>query len=167
MKAFAKFTVFSATLLILAVGLFSCEEKEEYPQEILFTEYSLDTPGCRWVNLPPFDSLGLSQGGIIISGASIAINSNEELENHIACTNGTFSEIDFSKHTLLLIWGMTPSSRSVVTDAILSKVRKNEYRLNLEVLLGPLATPGPWYFAILVPKIHNEPSVKLNVTWIY
>jgi len=88
----------AALLLIIAELASSCNppppEPDSYPIDISFTEYSLLDTHCQWQNLPYDEKV-------------IIINSNEELEKYISCTEDSYPAIDFSKHTLLLISGET------------------------------------------------------------
>ncbi|MDR1739776.1 MAG: hypothetical protein LBR45_03375, partial [Bacteroidales bacterium] len=66
----------------------------KYPKEIPFIEYSLESTSCEWIDLRHYKD------------TVIVINSDEELENYLVCTDGSYQEIDFSKYTLLLTNGI-------------------------------------------------------------
>ena len=116
-----------------------------YPIEIPFEDYSLEGTSCKWKYFE--------------SGKAIIINSYEELENYISCTNGSYPEIDFSKYTLLIARGLTPSFPVAITNTTLLIGTPNEYTLNVRVQMGLLTMPGFWNMAILTQKILEETVV--------
>jgi len=150
MKTFLKFTALSAVLLMLAVGLASCNEREN-PVEVPFTIFSIAETSCHWVNLTYDNNV-------------VIINSNIELQNYIYCSDSDFPEIDFSKYTLLLASGMTFHGPVVKISKCLLQVTTNEYRLDITVLYGDLTAPDIWNTALVIPKISDNCQIKLNVT---
>jgi len=132
------------------------------PRAIPFEEYSLSESFCIWSNYPSI-VYGLDQ--------VVMINSNEELEQYITCGEGSYPEIDFSKHTLLLVTGVLPSLTGMVisTDKNLLQLSVNEYKLNIELLYtknwgaGMAYYHERWAFAIVTDKLDEESSIELNV----
>ena len=124
------------------------------PLEINFTEYSLDGTSCQWINLNYDESL-------------IIINSNEELENYIHCTEGTYPEIDFSKHILLLASGKTNFKIAEIIIKNLLQFSINKYKLNLDIFLKDTTTiDETWMVALIVEKLNEESMVELKLNTI-
>jgi len=137
--------------------------------EIPFTEYSLpagkDDPktggdmeecGCYWKNestqnFPYWQKL-------------YHINSNQELEEHIACNDGFYPVIDFSKHTLLLTKGYLTSGGNDVLNAVFFKNGLGKYILNLTVYEHFRQPAYIFMHAILIPKLPAKETVRLDVT---
>ena len=117
---------------------------------ILLEEYSLAGISCWWINLDSNNMLTI-------------INSNEELENYITCTNGSYPEINFSEKTLLLASGYFTSQPAWIIDAALLEESANKYILKLTISPGAAASPSTWRFAFLTPKLTNEVTVTLDV----
>ena len=130
--------------------------EDEYPIEIPFEEYSLEGTFCQWKNI----------GYPHLSGELIIINNNEELENYISCTEGSFPEIDFLKHTLLLANGHSSQEIFEIVTAF-SKISRNQYVMNILVYKLLLMYAEPWCVPILVPKITDEKIITLDVQYIY
>jgi hypothetical protein len=128
----------------------SCEEKET-PVEIPFKEYSLSETFCYWT---------------YYGDSVFIVNSIEELEKYIVCTNGDhYPEIDFSGNTLLLVTGPLPQSPySVKTEAYTSV--GNKYELKGEVRMGSATKPTRWFLSILVPKLTADAIIKTNINII-
>jgi len=142
----------AVVLLLLAGTLASCEEKEKYPTEISFTEYSLTGTSCQWTNLNYDDR----------DGNVKVINSNKELENFIACSDGEFPKIDFSTYTLLLVSGTTYQNIETM-NLSLEQHSANKYQLNVEIRLGEGDMMDTWTLALLVKKIGRNSRVSANV----
>ena len=139
------------SLLVMAA---SCEKPEKFPMDVSFTEYSLEGTSCQWTNLNYNKDL-------------IVINSNEELENYISCSDGSYIEIDFSKYTLLLASGQTRNAPIEEITKKLTKTAKNEYDFDIDVTTGNLRAITPWLVAITVSKISDDAVVSLNVNEHY
>jgi hypothetical protein len=124
-------------------------EEPEYPIEIPFTEYSL-AETCQWTNLAYDEKV-------------IIINSDEELSQYIvACANG-FPEIDFSENSLLLANGKTTGGISEITANNLLQLSRNEYELNMGILLSDSTAIEEWAVALIVEKMNEGSHVELNV----
>ncbi|MCL2436081.1 MAG: hypothetical protein FWD09_08125 [Lentimicrobiaceae bacterium] len=124
---------------------------DEYPKNISFTEYSLLETSCQWQNLPYDEKV-------------IMINSSEELEKYIICTSSK-PVIDFSKHTLLLTSGNSNSGIAEITAKNLQQL-PNTYKLNIEITLNSVIVTEQWSIALMVEKLNEKSSVKLNVKTI-
>jgi hypothetical protein len=148
-----------ATILLLAAGGFiSCGKEKEAPIEISFTEYSLAETFCQWINLiKDYDYVGNSK--------VIAINNTTELEEYVNCTAGAFPEIDFSKNTILLVYGTSPQVVSTI-DTVLSKYSTIKYELNITVFMGNGMMLEDWRISILVPKIPSVATINLEVDYV-
>jgi hypothetical protein len=92
------------------------------------------------------------------------INSNEELENYITCTDGTFPEIDFSENTLLITCGCTINGIQYLHKKILKK--ENMYMLEIEITLNDATVAHPWIVTLMTNKLNIKDNVELNVTII-
>jgi len=123
----------------------------EYPIEIPLEEYSLADTSCQWTS---FEARKV-----------IVINSDEELQNYIECPNGSYPQIDFLRHSLLLVNAIAPSAPAEVISTQLLMTSDNEYSLNLVIKSGLLGTPGPWLLSIIVPKLTQ--NAILTLTTIY
>jgi hypothetical protein len=158
-RALKKGTV--AMLCMILTGLFlfvGCKKdgkkddpppEPEYPINISFTEYSL-AENCQWTNLAYDNTV-------------IIINSDEILKQYVACTGGGYPEIDFSENSLLLASGATSSNISKITVNNLQQLSRNEYELNMEILLGNATVVEEWTVALIVEKVSEESHIKLNV----
>ena len=142
-KKFLNITIF----LLLLAGSFSACKKHE--TETPFTEYSLIDTLCQWENLNYDSKVNI-------------VNSNKELEKYIACIDSSYSEIDFSKYTLLLTCGRTNYGILDINTTFL-KNNTNKYTLNIIVHLNVAMVAEKWTVAILVSKISDNATIKLNV----
>ena len=120
-----------------------------YPVEIPFTEFSLAGTFCQWTNLNYEDKI-------------IVINSNEKMTNHINCLEGNCPEIDFSKHTLLLVSGAIPNGIVEISNCLL-QLSANEYKLAVEVLLNEAEMEGLWIAALIVNKLSEENDIEFVI----
>lgn len=143
-------------LVFLVGSFFSCNEKiekpNEFPVEIFSTEISLADTSCQWTNLD-FD------------GKLIVINSNEELENYISCSDESHLGIDFSKYTLLIASGNAGHVVHSITKR-LQQLSANKYKLDIEIIPSdaPVALPTTWSVALITSKISENCQIKLNAT---
>ena len=119
------------------------------PIEIPFTEYSLTGSSCQW-----------AWANIEFEKANV-INSKEELEKYIVCSESSYLEIDFSKYTLLLSRGVTTSG-VVAFEKQLQQISIHEYSLYVDIAIGITTMPGSWLVAIIVPKLSQNAVVTLN-----
>jgi hypothetical protein len=142
-----KKNIFKYAILLLILAICSSCKKET---EISFMEYSLAGTSCQWTNLNYDNKL-------------IVVNSNEELKSYINCSEGNYSEIDFSKHTLLLANGRTNSGIHKISKHLL-QLSKNEYRLDIEIRLNDATIMESWVTALIVNKLNKENNVELSLT---
>ena len=148
----------TAFLLILTGIASSCNPEcppdcpDEYPQNISFTEYSLNETSCQWQNLPYDEKV-------------MIINSSEELEKYISCTEGSYPAIDFTKHSLLLASGKLNKGILSITAKNLQQLSSNKYELSIEAE-GYSSILHKWNAAILVDKLSEESYVGLKVNCI-
>ena len=119
----------------------------DYPVEISFTELVVGS-SCHWESF--------EHSKVII------INSEEALSNYIVCENNDYSNIDFSKHSLLLARSNAFSTILYMNIKFLQE-EANKYVLNVNIYRGPLQYPEPWLIAIITPKIDNKATIALNV----
>ena len=120
-----------------------------YPIEISFTEYSLAGTSCRWIQ---------SNDSAII----IIINSNEELEEYMICTNGSYPEIDFSEYTLLLARGI--KEYLIFHDNTILQQFPNRYVMTINLRPHLNAVMTYWHVPIIVRKIADDTTVELIIT---
>ena len=138
-------------ILLIVAGVMACkkEKDEVFPQEIPFTEYSLEETSCQWSNLS-YDR------------EAIVVNSHAALENYVTCTEGTFPEIDFAEHTLLLASGGAGSINEFTYTFF--KNSENKYTLKVFIRLSPfLPVALQWRICIVTPKISDNAIVDLDV----
>ena len=139
-----------AAILLLLTSAFACGNENE-AIEIPFTEYSLADTYCHWENLNYDNNV-------------IVINSETELENYITCTEGTFPEIDFSEHTLLLASGCTGYGIQDLFKKLFFE--ENKYVLEIEITLNDATVVQGWKIALITDKLNDRSSVELNVITI-
>jgi len=126
-----------------------------YPIEIPIENYSLAGTSCQWTNLPLY-------GNYVFT-----INSDEEIEQYVVCTEENYPEIDFSVYTLLLAVGWSPHAFATLISREYMQISRNEYTLNLKIHSGYMLMPSPWRFAFLVPKVFDEEIIILNVVMLW
>ena len=125
-------------------------EEPKYPINIPFMEYSLDE-GCHWTNLAYNDKV-------------IIINSEEDFNRYVACTDSGYPEIDFAEHTLLLVSGKTVFWITEMTVNDLQQLSALEYELNMDIFWDDSIAIETWSIALIVGKINEESKVELNIT---
>ena len=140
--------------LLVLVGVFaSCKEKEQYPIEILITEYSLVGTSCQWKNLNHNNKL-------------VIINSNDVLRNYTTCTDGNYPEFDFSKWTLLVFSPSCCNIDSHVKQMLLQQLSKNKYLLTVGMIPSETANAAGKSISALIPKTSDDSQIELDVTII-
>jgi len=100
------------------------------------------------------------------SSTLTVINSNEELESYIECIyEKKYTEIDFSKYSLILVNGYYQYIGSI-TKCLLQQISKTEYQLDIEKRYqeGFDATDN-WILALIVDKLSKNNNIELNVTY--
>ena len=93
------------------------------------------------------------------------INNQEELEKHIECEWERIipTEIDFSKHTLLLFRGETYRGISNVTYELLH-ISTHHLKLEVDIKLGFTFGDDYWTIPILTNKLCDENIIETIVT---
>ena len=149
----SKFTLSLTAFLLILAGIFTACNGEEpqpeiFPQKISFTRFLLIEDACQWLSFE--------------SGKVIVINSTEELRNFIVCVNdGRFFQIDFSKHSFLLVSGSAESAIFHI-DIDFSRQTAKEYVLNLKIHTDVSMAAQAWIIAGIVPKITSGANIVLN-----
>jgi hypothetical protein len=144
-------------LLIVAVGFASCGDKEpeeKFPVEVPFTEYSLEGTSCAWKPLEYRNEPNSSEIAVI--------NSDEELQNYLVCTEGSLPEIDFDKYTLLFTQGMSTQGIKNITKQLIRNAQ-DKYNLDVNITQNMTMKPEKWEVAIIVSKLPESSVVTLNV----
>ena len=156
MKRTFKLITLSAILLMLAGSFFSCGEKEQQVEDLLFEIYTLSptgsNPDCEWTNLNYDNRL-------------IIINSDEKMKEYVDCKGGDYSEIDFSKHTLLLTNGCTNYGIEKIVSLV-QHYGDNKYILDVEITLNDAGVIERWALALLVEKLDKDCIIELKVQMI-
>jgi len=148
----------SFLLLLLVAGVFfSCKKADtkhpapDFPKKITFTEYSLDGTECRWMNLP-------------YNNKVVVINSETDMEQYITCSSGSYPEVDFEKHTLLLASGICYNEVFEVLVKQLTQNSLDKYSLDITLTLNDTCEGKEWVKILIIDKIGGEAKVKLNRT---
>jgi hypothetical protein len=131
------------------------EEDDGYdgePKEVSFTEYSLASTSCQWTKFNNDND------------EVVVINSNEELNRYVSCTDNDYPAIDFSKYTLLLAHGTGTSSVVSVGCSRLQQISEQGYRMNVDIVLGDATVMSPWQTPIIINKLREGCIIELIVT---
>ena len=152
----SKITAFLLTMAVTAAGCSTSNNEDEdhpieYPIDVSFTEYSLGA-SCQWLNLIDDNN-----------GRVIVMNSSEELEEYVDCTGGSYSDIDFSKQTLLLINGVATNAISGISKKLVRQ-SDNLYVLDIEITSNQITGDQSWNMALITNKLSEECAIELNVT---
>jgi len=139
----------SSFLFVLASLAASCNSTEEFPKEISYTEYALNET-CQWTNLPYDEKV-------------IIINSNEALKQYIFSTDSSYSAVDFSKHSLLLVSGKTDKDIYKMNIKNFQQLSDDRYQLDIEVLLYDSIVAENWCIALVIKKLKRESYIELNI----
>ena len=117
-------------------------------EHLLITDYTLNSR-CQWINLN-YDNKEV-----------MLINSHSELGKYISCSQDIFSDIDFSKQTLLLASGTT---KIYGFGSIFKRLVKIEDRYILDVGLSfdNHRPASKWVIAVVTDKIENT-DILLHV----
>ena len=126
-----------------------------FPAEISYTEYliikSVEITSCQWSNFEP--------------ETIIIVNSEKELRNYYICDDAENSNIDFSKHSLLIVRGVAMYGIIYFKIAFLRET-VNKYSLNINIHTNAICHAPHWYISIITPKLDDEATIKLNVQQI-
>jgi fumarylacetoacetate (FAA) hydrolase family protein len=149
-----KIKILTITAIVMMAGSFySCENNGENifaePIEIPVTEYSLSETNCWWTNTEP--------------NKVIVINSNKELEKHVACLDDfEYHDVDFSRQTLLLTSGTSYNGVIEISSTFL-QIGSEKYTWKIIVRLNIAMIVQGWQTAILVPKLTNKAIIVTEV----
>jgi len=129
-------------------------DKSDYPVEIPFTEYiTMIWYGFNWINLDYDEKV-------------ILINSEEQFDYYINVhPSCTYTKVDFSKNSLLLVSGFTDDGIAAYIAKKLQKISANEYELDAEIIVNTSIEPKGWVFGLIVDKLSAENTFKLNVSY--
>jgi hypothetical protein len=109
--------------------------------DIPITEYVLDGSSCQCADFQ--------------SDTIIVINSAQELENYLQCTNGNYPAIDFTQNSLLLVRGRTVYGSIADISKNLVQLSPDNYKLRVGIQLSDTADSQEWLIAMLTPKLNN------------
>ena len=129
----------------------SCNPEEKYPKDVSFTEYSLSETQCQWANLPYDNKV-------------IIVNSIVDLEKHIDCESYTYPIVDFSKHSLLIVSGLSNSGISEIDINSLRQLSSHKYELNIDMLLDGIKRQTNWVIALVVDRMNNKDCIETLIT---
>jgi hypothetical protein len=148
--------LFLSSVLLFSFGCSNNDDEVDidYPMDISFEEYSLNNTSCKWTNLD-YDS------------QVTIINSNEELKNYISCTESSYSEIDFSTHTLLFAHGIASSSVVNANCSSLQQFSDHNYKMEVDIVLGDATVISNWQVPIIINKLSTGCSIGLIITIKY
>jgi hypothetical protein len=134
------------------------EVEVDYPIEISFEEYSLEGTSCQWEKYEPTIDL--------LPYTLVTINSNEELENYIDCNEEKkYPEIDFSRKTLLLTYGVAKGATKITYKSI-QQLSINEYQMTMNIHPNLGNWISYWHVPLIVSKL-DDVSIELIVTYNY
>jgi len=123
-------------------------EEPEYPINIPFMEYSLDE-SCHWTNLAYNDKV-------------IIINSEEDLNRYVACMDDDYTEIDFSKYTMLLPHGYHTSGVNPNNNS-LQQLSEQNYEMRVDLFPTYLTAVTYWQAPIIVDKLDEGCVIELLI----
>jgi hypothetical protein len=123
----------------------------KFEQNITFhVNYSKTWTSCKLKNLNyPF-----------VGAESIVINSTEEYNNYFEDTDGIAPEIDFTKHTLLLVNG--GQKTQVVTGSKLVKTGENSFEYKLRGIYSMIESTEVWVHKELVAKLPQGTNISVS-----
>ncbi|MBP3420054.1 MAG: hypothetical protein J6K74_05660 [Marinifilaceae bacterium] len=159
-----KFTIANIIIGAYSIGMLACtpnensepilgnSPNEQYPQNILFSEYLLDETNCRW-NVSSYDS------------EILCINDNKEFIKYILCEDTcNCPDIDFENNTLIIIHGGCPNAiRHIRMGNFLLMSDGNDYKFNVELILDKVDFPEYWIKAIVTEKLRTIDKIELEV----
>ena len=122
-----------------------------YPLEVPFMEYILDSSYCNW-NFTNFNT-----------DTVYIVNSEIELTAFTTCTGDSiFPTIDFTQYSLLLVRGYADSATSAIAKSF-DQISLLGYELNIGTYLNDTANLQEWLVAVVVPKITQNATIALNI----
>ena len=174
-----KITAFGVVCMLLfaVVSCESAEEKSYADDEIVkkvpgdFFKGSGFRDSCclltpYWFELPYDGSISEVWKGVSVAISRVVIiNSSEELRKYIECADSIYPAIDFSKHSLLLAFGGTPSVVHDLRIGSFQQLSENKYKLDVELSMTVLSAIDRWFIGLVTHKLGEDDAVKLNVTF--
>ena len=94
------------------------------------------------------------------------INSQEELFTYFNCVNGSPTEIDFSRQTLLLVSGRSTSGIHAIFKQLM-ETERNRYTFDIDITLNMTMEAPRWIEAVLISKMSDDAVISLNVNQHY
>lgn len=149
-----KFSKLSAVAIVvvalLSIGFFSaCEEKEDTNKTISITEIDLKVDASVFKN-----HLNIKQVYVM--------NTQEDYESLLGDYIDNLPQIDFSKHSFVILWSGTGCLLNKTID--FSSNSSNSYNLKINLHLGDCHSVDLWYSAFIThTKIADNATINLNV----
>ncbi len=133
----------------------ACAEPKFEERDVPFIEYSLEYDSVNWINLNYYLYSHYSSGNQVR-----IISSDEELEAYVTWEH---TAIDFSKKTLILAYGATPSSFYEALTIGFTQISNIKYRLEVSVRLYDTDAIDRWFIAIVTDKIDGSSKFEVDV----
>lgn len=139
-----------AVIIVLSIGFFSaCEEKEDTNKTISITEIDLNTDESAFKDY-------LNDREIYV------VNNQEDYEALLSLYVTDLPQIDFSKHSFVILWSQTGCLPDKTID--FSSNSSNSYNLKINLHLGDCHSVDFWYSAFIThTKIADNATINLNV----
>lgn len=124
------------------------------PNDVTYTEYSLEGTSCEW-NFPyDFDEIV----------DAVIINSDEELSKYIKSeNNASYPDIDFTKQSLVITYGSQNSGIESIHLVDFKKLSEVYYELLIEITPNLACVMSPWTYAFITEKLSDQTQIKLGV----
>ena len=135
---------------LLSIGFFSaCEEKDDTNKTISITEIDLKTDESAFKDY-------LNDREVYV------VNTQEDYEALLSLYVTDLPQIDFSKHSFVILWSQTGCLLDKTID--FSSNSSNSYDLKINLHLGDCASVDFWYSAFIThTKIADNVTINLNV----
>jgi len=142
-----------AVIIVLSIGFFSaCEEKEDTNKTISITEIDLNTDESAFKDY-------LNNREVYV------VNTQEDYEALLGDCIENLPQIDFSKHSFVIVWSGTGCLLDKTID--FSSNSSNSYDLKINLHLGDCHSVDLWYSAFYThSKIDTNKIINLNVNEI-
>jgi len=131
-----------------------CKEQEiDYPVDVPFLYYSLEGTSCKWIR---YISSSPKKTYTII---------NDKISRYyLACEEGcSYPEIDFSKYSLILAYGIACKGLCQTDFINLQKIDEQGYVMTVHLKRTAQTGLGTWAAPILVRKIGDYIPIELIV----
>jgi hypothetical protein len=165
MKKISTFICAGVLVSALCAAFVACNNEpndQQYPEpgkNVSFTEYSLEegVPGeeisARWVNLN-YDEY--------YKGKTLVINSDEEMGKYV---EGDYPAVDFTKKTLVLVYGCSSGSvfkGSLIRDVKFQQVSDHDYVVTVYSWATLTQNISYWQIPIVVDKLPSDSEIQFN-----